>query len=651
MWTRSGPHRASECATAKHGAFVTPRLNLRSPVCPARLALLLALASVYAGALPAGAAAGAGQEQHAKPGNAALHQAEEALAAKRLDEALANCREAIQQDPKSDKAYYLLGIIQLQLRRPQQAEQAWLEATKISPANIDAHLALGKLYLDTNNLTDAAKEFQTALKLGDSHGKASYGLALALIGESKFQEALPLLLAATAAEPNDAERLFTLTATQFQLKQSDQARRNLSRLEKLSAKDPWALSRIGKMLLNHKMQREAEACFERSAELVAEGSTPALADLRLSDLYLQIAQLRFSRSDYLGAIQYLNKVQPGSVEPDLEAARLDLLGVAFLALGKTEDARAQQFRAVQLAPCSRDFVSHLAWTEVLAGDLHAATATAETARSKWPQDPDVIQITGIVQRESLPERKRVPFSQGWHLKGEGMVCCPCDTPCPCRSNAPPTHGHCESSGGFHIAQGHYGDIPLDGMTFVVVSGSMDTQSVPAVFYVDSSATTEQAIALEHIFQEFIPLHQFLSLDMRLTKVSFERLHEGNVYVVEVPDAIQMKIERQLDSSGRPLLPTAALDYFSNTLEYGRNLIYKVSEAQAGLKWDYSGRQANYRTIDLDSREYKDATMLIQYEDGSGYFTEKQLELIRAQKLPRLASYPRPQGKAVMSSKF
>ena len=588
------------------------------------------------------------QKEDRSSANAALAQAETALAGNHLDEALAKCQEALQKDPKSARAYSILGIIRSRLGKPDEAREAWLKAIQISPASVDTHLALGKLYLDTNHLSDATTEFQTALKLGDSHGRARYGLALALIGESKYQTALPHLLAAVEADPNDAERLFTLTATQFQLKQTDQARRNLNQLEKLAAGDPWALSRIGKMLLNHKMPREAEADFERSAELLAQGNNPALPDLRLSDLYLQIAQLRFNRSDYVGAIQYLNKVQPSGVEPDLEAARLDLLGVAFLALGKAQEARVQQIRAVQLAPCSRDFVSHLAWTELLAGDLQAAAAAAETARSKWPQDPDVIQIAGIVQRESLPERKRVPFSANWHLKGEGMVCCPCNTPCPCRSNAPPTHGHCESAGGFHITKGNYGDIPLDGMTFVGISAAMDTQSVPTVFYIDSSATTEQVIALEHVFQQFIPLHQFLSLDTRLVKVTFER--SRGVYDVEVPGVIQMKIERQLNSSGDPLLRTAALDYFSNILEYARNLVYKVSDAQAGLKWDYSGRQANYRTIDLDSRDYQDAAMLIQFEDGSGYFTDKQRELIRSLKLPMLSSYPRPQVSHYRSQK-
>ncbi len=587
---------------------------------------------------------GVAQEEARRSVKDALREAEGALAGDRLYDALKKCQEALDLDPKSAEAYYVLGSIQQQLGKPDEARKSWQHAVEISPAHIDAHIALGKLDLETNDLTGAAKEFGTALKSGDSHGQARYGLGLTLMDQSKYSAALPLLLAAVQADPSDRERIFTLTADQFQLKQTAPARQNVSRLEKLSAHDAGTLFQLGRLLLKQQMPREAEGDFERAAVLV-EGGAPTPPELRLPDLYLQIAQLRFNRSDYLGAIEYLNKVQPGSVDRELEAARLDLLGAAFLAIGKTHEARVQQAQAVQLNPDDAPSASHLIWTELLGGDLASAAAALESARSKWPDNPQVAEMAAIVARENLPERKRVPFAQAWHLKGEGMVCCPCKTPCPCRSNAPPTYGHCESTGGFHITQGHYGDVPLDDVIFVVASGSMDTQSIPAVFYVHSSATPEQMIALEHIFQEFIPLKQFQGLDMRRVPVSFERAPNGKVFVVEVPGAVEMKIERQLNAGGEPLLRTAALDYFSNTLEYARNLIYKLTDAQAGMKWDYSGRQANYRTIDLDSRDYQDSTMLIQFEDGSGYFTAKQLDLIRSLKLPTLSTYPRPSSRS------
>jgi hypothetical protein len=64
--------------------------------------------------------------------------------------------------------------------------------------------------LTTNHLSDATQEFQTALKLGDSQGRAQHGLAFALIGQSKFETALPHVLVAVEADQNDAEKLVTL---------------------------------------------------------------------------------------------------------------------------------------------------------------------------------------------------------------------------------------------------------------------------------------------------------------------------------------------------------------------------------------------------------------------------------------------------------
>ncbi len=241
----------------------------------------------------------------------------------------------------------------------------------------------------------------------------------------------------------------------------------------------------------------------------------------------------------------------------------------------------------------------------------------------------------------MPERARVPFSADWHLKGEGLVCCPCTVPCPCRSNARPTYGHCENTGVYRISEGHYGSIPLDGFTFAAVDASMGAESIPSTLYVDTSATDDQLIALERIFQTFNPLTPFLFLNVERAKVSLVNSQEEKTYEVDIPGVLHIKIRRQLDSQGEPLLRTAAVDYFSNTIEYAQNLTYKAWNPDGSIRWDFSGRQANFRTVDLDSRDYRDQTMLIQHADGAGYFNERQLELIKSLKLPTLRSYPKP----------
>jgi hypothetical protein len=90
----------------------------------------------------------------------------------------------------------------------------------------------------------------------------------------------------------------------------------------------------------------------------------------------------------------------------------------------------------------------------------------------------------------------------------------------------------------------------------------------------------------------------------------------------------------------PSIRTAVLDDFSNVIEYAQNLIFRVWGADGRLKMDYSRRQANFRRIDLDYKGYQDGLMLKQFADGSGYFDRKQLQIIKEQKLPMLAKYPR-----------
>jgi tetratricopeptide (TPR) repeat protein len=569
-----------------------------------------------------------------------LRQAETALKEDRLEEAYQECQNAISLNPRSAQALYLLGKIHDGRGDQQKAKQALFEALKLSPTHIPSHNYLGNIFLRTNEWAEATKEFQASVRLGDTSGTARYGLGLVLIGQSKYAQALPHLLAAVAASPRDTERLFTLTATQLQLKQVGRAQRSLAEIEKLSSANPWVLFRLGTLLLEHHLPKQAETEFERSASLLEAPRGAPIKDLKLAEVYLQIAQLRFNRFDYLGVLRYLDMVQPQSVDTDLQAAALDLRGAALLALGNVREARAKYRQAVQLDCSEPNYLAHLAWAELLAGENRAAVASAEVGKGKWPQAEEVQRVAGLIEREKDPERAGVPFTEDWHLKGEGVVCCPCAVPCPCRSNAPPTHGHCEPAGAIRVTQGHYGNTPLDGLLFATVTGSMGPATVPTVLYVDQSATVAQFVALERVLQTFKPMQPLASLKVKRVKMTFPNSPDEIAYELRIPGLLHLAIRRQLDEHGQPLFPTAALDYFSNTIEYARNVIYKASDEESSLKWDFSGRQANFRKIDLDSGDYRGGTMLVQYADGSGFFTERQLQLIKKFNLPMLRDYPK-----------
>ena len=569
-----------------------------------------------------------------------LGKAEKDFEEGRLEAALAKCRGAIELEPSSAYAYFLLGMIQKERGAQEEAKRALLQSVKLDPSRIATHVYLARLYFEGKKWRPAENEFQAAMSLGDATGAARFGLALSLLAEKRYAASLPHLLAAVDADPKDPERLFTLVATQIRLKHLIDARRNMSRLEVLAWKDPWVFFRLGKLLQEHGMLKEADSKFERVAALLEQTKDSPRPALELSDVYLQMARLRFDRQDYFSALTYLGKIEPGSLDAASRATALDIEGAALLAVGRAQESQKKLKLAAEGKPDDADIAFLSFWADVLAGDMKAATATANAARDKWPQVPSIPRMLAIVERERAPERIRVPFSEDWHLKGEGMVCCPCKVPCPCRSNGPPTYRHCENTGVFRITEGHYGNVPLDGFVFARMGHQMGPDIDPPYLYVSHTTNDDQLIALERIIQSFNPLRPLMLLNVKRTELSFGKLPKDQTYEVKIPGVLEIKIQRQLDAKGKPLMPTAALDYFSNTLEYARNLTYKAWGTDGRLRWDYSGRQANYRGIDLDSRDYQERKMLIQFADGSGFFNDKQLELIKSLKLPTLRNYPK-----------
>src|SRR5215469_9844440 len=84
----------------------------------------------------------------------------------------------------------------------------------------------------------------------------------------------------------------------------------------------------------------------------------------------------------------------------------------------------------------------------------------------------------------------------WKLKGDGIVCCPCTVPCPCRTNAPATYGHCEATLYLRIKEGNYGQVDLGGVQIVRSGGmcSVNYERLSALYF-DSSANSAQREAL------------------------------------------------------------------------------------------------------------------------------------------------------------
>lgn len=219
----------------------------------------------------------------------------------------------------------------------------------------------------------------------------------------------------------------------------------------------------------------------------------------------------------------------------------------------------------------------------------------------------------------------------WNLKGEGLVCCPCRVPCPCRSNGKPSYGHCEATLFLRIKQGHYENVNLDDMN-VVESGGMCAINYRAlsVLYFSSSDSPERRDAYQKLTSSFSPSP--LSFPHVKTVPLNAQVLGEHLFNVTIPGILEIVVDRNWGLSAPPMPMVAASDAFANALQYVQNIHYSVHDPEAGLDFDYSRRQANYRVVDVTDEQYRMKSMLIQFVDGKGWFSPGQMALIKAQNL-------------------
>jgi hypothetical protein len=91
----------------------------------------------------------------------------------------------------------------------------------------------------------------------------------------------------------------------------------------------------------------------------------------------------------------------------------------------------------------------------------------------------------------------------WHLTGDWFDVCKCNIPCPCEFAQPPSSGDCEGVLAWHIREGQYGDVQLDGLSLIAVAsfegniwaGAKATMGL----FIDERADLRQREALQAIF--------------------------------------------------------------------------------------------------------------------------------------------------------
>ena len=92
----------------------------------------------------------------------------------------------------------------------------------------------------------------------------------------------------------------------------------------------------------------------------------------------------------------------------------------------------------------------------------------------------------------------------WRVQGDWFDVCNCSIPCPCTFAQAPSEGDCEGILAWHIKEGTYGDVHLDGLNVVALgtfTGNIWAGEAKPVMgmYMDERADERQRDALHTIF--------------------------------------------------------------------------------------------------------------------------------------------------------
>ena len=91
----------------------------------------------------------------------------------------------------------------------------------------------------------------------------------------------------------------------------------------------------------------------------------------------------------------------------------------------------------------------------------------------------------------------------WHATGDWFDVCSCSIPCPCEFAQAPTNNQCTGALAWHIREGRYGEVELDGLNVLAVgffegniwAGAKSTMGI----YMDERGDERQREALQSIF--------------------------------------------------------------------------------------------------------------------------------------------------------
>src|SRR6266571_4629185 len=152
-----------------------------------------------------------------------VNRGTELLAQGKIDEAVAEYKEAARLSPEDEDMHYNLALALARQGQRKAAKAEYLEALRIYPDYTEAHNNLGNLLVAEGKFDDAITHFKDALKISSDNASAHNNLGNALARQGKFTDAILSFREALRLSPDYLEARYNLASTYLAQKRIDEA--------------------------------------------------------------------------------------------------------------------------------------------------------------------------------------------------------------------------------------------------------------------------------------------------------------------------------------------------------------------------------------------------------------------------------------------
>lgn len=189
----------------------------------------------------------------------------------------------------------------------------------------------------------------------------------------------------------------------------------------------------------------------------------------------------------------------------------------------------------------------------------------------------------------------------WQVAGSYFEACSCTVACPCVFTSPPTEGDCTALVAWHIDNGAYAEVPLDGLNVVLAAyapGHMLDGKWQVALYLDERASAAQQDALGKIFSgqaggHLAALVPLIGEVLGVKSVPIEYQAEGRGRSMRIPAVAALEIEALAGQDGAEVTlsnhPFTAVPGYPAVVAKSKTAHYQ----DYGLKLDVSEKNGFY----------------------------------------------------------